>query len=306
MPTFDMKLGDVLDSIEVNGLLRSYRLHIPTALDDSKPAPLVFVLHGGGGNSWNAHRVTRFSRAADAHGFIVCYPEGTGSELFRLTWNAGYCCGYASDNKIDDVAFFEVLTSHLKSTLRIDSRAIYAAGISNGGMMALRLAVEMSDTFAAVASVAGAQPPLETEPLEPVGVVLIHGTHDEYVPYNGGFGVKANRPDVSHASVGDTVRYWVKHNGCNPAPKHEIPAGTGTFKGLGRMSLLDKLSSGEFPSVVCERFTGGKNDTEVRLYTVNGGLHAWHGGERGWRDGDEPLTTFDATEAIWRFFSDKR
>ena len=62
--------------------------------------------------------------------------------------------------------------------------------------MALRLAVEMSDTFAAVASVAGAQPPLDTEPLEPVSVVLIHGTHDEYVPYNGGNGAKSPRSDI--------------------------------------------------------------------------------------------------------------
>jgi len=305
MPSIDAKLGDILDSIEIGGRTRTYRLHIPPHIESEKIYPLIFVLHGGGRNAWNAHRVTRFSRAADANGFIVCYPEGTGSERFRLTWNAGYCCGYASDNKVDDVAFFEALVSLFKLTLRIDSRAIYVAGISNGGMMALRLAIEMSDTFAAVASVAGAQPPLDTEPLEPINILLIHGTDDVYVPYDGGIGVKGSRSNVYHASVSETVRYWVRYNGCNPDPKCEVQIEQGTHIGIGRLSISDELNNGEFPTVVCERFTNGKNDTEVRLYTVNGGLHAWPGGARGWRDGDEPLQSFDATETICNYFKVK-
>ncbi len=306
MLAYDEKLGDILDSIEVDGRTRKYRLHVPPDLPKDKRVALVLVLHGGGGNAWNAHRVTRFSLAADAHGFAVCYPEGTGSERYRLTWNSGYCCGYASDNNIDDVAFIDALVQRLKSTLNVDSRSIFAAGISNGGMMALRLAIEMSSTFAAVASVAGAQPPLDFEPLDPINVVLIHGTHDEYVPYNGGIGAKGTRSSVQHASVRDTVQYWVKRNGCNPAPKREYLDGTSSFRGLGRRSMFDKLNYGDYPSVVCERFIGGKKDSEVCLYTVNGGLHAWHGGERGWRGGDEPLSTFDSTETIWRFFIGKR
>jgi len=41
----------------------------------------------------------------------------------------------------------------------------------------------------------------------------------------------------------------------------------------------------------------------VELYTIDGGLHAWPGGEPGWVGGDTPATELDATETIWKFFA---
>jgi len=141
------------------------------------------VLHGAGGNAEYAQRMAGFTRKADSDGFIVAYPNGTGKLRRRqLTWNAGDCCGDAWEYGVDDVAFFPALTARLKAELKVDPLRVYAAGFDNGGMMAQRLACDLSDKVAAAASVAGALPPA-CRPAQPVSVMLIHGTADQWVPY---------------------------------------------------------------------------------------------------------------------------
>ncbi len=50
----------------------------------SAPAPLVLVFHGGGGNSAQMERYSRFDGPAEREGFIVAYPESIGGN-----WNDG-------------------------------------------------------------------------------------------------------------------------------------------------------------------------------------------------------------------------
>jgi len=88
---------------------------------------------------------------ADREGFVAVYPNGTGRGTRALTWNAGGCCAYAERNNIDDVGFTKALLDDLTSRVHIDRTRVYATGISNGGMMAFRLAVEASDRIAAIA-----------------------------------------------------------------------------------------------------------------------------------------------------------
>lgn len=300
----DERTGDVLGEIESGGRKRTYRLHLPGGAPPENPSPLIFVLHGASGNAWNAARVSKFSPYADLHGTIVCYPDGTGAEKYRLTWNAGYCCGYAAKNDVDDVLYILELIESLKAEYKIDRSRVYAAGISNGGMMALRLGVELSDKFAGVASVAGAMPPVELLPIEPVSAIFIHGTHDEYVPFCGGEGTKNRRAGLSHPSVASGISYWTKANRVFPKPNVETLGGV--FRGEGTASVFDKPSGGEYPEIVIERFGRGSGGAEVAAVTLNGGLHAWPGGEPGWRGGDEPSRALDATAEIWEFFKTRR
>ncbi|MCH2547746.1 MAG: alpha/beta hydrolase-fold protein, partial [Alphaproteobacteria bacterium] len=131
---------------------RSYYLFAPKG--DAKTAlPLVLVLHGGGGSPQNIANVTGFSELAAKEKFLVGYPAGTG----RIsTWNAGKCCGYAERLNVDDVGFIEKLIADVKTRRNVDASRIYVTGISNGGMMAYRLACEMGEVFAAFAPVAAA------------------------------------------------------------------------------------------------------------------------------------------------------
>ncbi|MDG6229485.1 MAG: PHB depolymerase family esterase, partial [Candidatus Thermoplasmatota archaeon] len=143
------------ESIMVDGLERSYSIHIPEGYDGSKPLPLVLVFHGGGGNANNILQTTGFNQKADEEGFLVVYPQGSGRlQNSLLTWNTGFCCGYAVENTIDDVAFIRQLIDHLQRHYPIDTKMIYATGISNGGMMTYLVGAELSDIFAAIAPVA--------------------------------------------------------------------------------------------------------------------------------------------------------
>ena len=191
---------------------RSYLLHVPSNLTADQPLPLVLVFHGFTGNGNSILLITGFNDLADTFGFLVAYPNGSGPSN-GLSWNAGDCCGYANQNDVDDNAFVRGILSDLGATAIIDSKRIYATGISNGAMLSYRLACEMSDTFAAVAPVAGLLllNPCNLE--QPVSVLHIHGMDDLSIPFTGaGEWVE---------SVEQSIATWVELDGCPPTPAVE-------------------------------------------------------------------------------------
>ena len=274
------KQGDYENSISIGGRMRTYLLHIPPAYDHAKPLPLVIVLHGGGGNARSMAHITDFSRKADREGFIVVYPNGTGRLKTRLlTWNAGNCCGYAHDKNVEDVEFIRTLIEKLEQAIKIDTRRIYATGISNGGMMTYCLACRLSDKIAAIAPVAGALN-IECEPIRSVSVIIFHGTDDKDVLYRGGKPIrKWDWHDRSDTPVYSAVDFWIINNGIKGIP-----------------------ATSEKGNVLIQTYAGGKNDSEVVLVTIKGGGHAWPGGWKAWFLGDEPIGEINATDMIWEFF----
>jgi len=276
----ELKAGDHVLSLNVGDRERTYLLHLPLAYDGKHSLPLVIVLHGGGGNAPGAVRMTGFSEKADKEGFVVVYPNGSGRLKNRLlTWNSGNCCEYALDNNVDDVGFIRALIDELEKTRAIDPRRVYITGMSNGGMMTYRLACELSDKIAAAAPVAGALNLDNCQPTHPVSMIIFHGTADENVLYGGGEPPK--RVDTHRRidkSVSYAVTFWVKHNGCSETPQRE-----------------------ETGSIRREIYRGGKEGTEVVLYTIKGGGHAWPGGE-AFLLGAEPTREISATDVIWEFF----
>ena len=272
----ELRMSDQQSSLQVDGRERTYLMHLPPVYDGKHPLPLIIVLHGGGGNAQGAVRMTGFNRKADKEGFVVVYPNGSGRLKARLlTWNSGNCCGYALDNNIDDVGFIRTLVDELVRTRGIDPKRVYATGISNGGMMAYRLACEVSDKIAAIAPVAGALNLENCRPAGPVSVIIFHGTADEHVRYDGGEPIR--RADT-HMRVDKPVSYavsfWVKRNGCSETPQR-----------------------GEKGSIRTQIYGGGKDGAEVALYTINGGNHAWPGGEASLL-GAEPTKEISATDLM--------
>ncbi|WP_198318931.1 alpha/beta hydrolase family esterase [Azotobacter chroococcum] len=151
--------GDFTFTLRHDGLLRTYRLHVPASYSAARPTPLLVALHGGGGSMDHQVDDARYGLIgkSEREGFILVFPNG----FSRLrsgklaTWNAGECCGAARDRQVDDVGFIRQVVAKVARQMTIDRHRIYAAGMSNGGMMAYRLACEMADVFRAVASVAG-------------------------------------------------------------------------------------------------------------------------------------------------------
>ncbi len=268
-------------SLRHDGRTRTYLIHLPASYNKDKAWPVVLVFHGGGGNGEQMAKLTGFSRKADQEGFIAVYPNGTGLWQSRfLTWNAGNCCAWAYENRIDDIGFIRALIAKLKKDYAVDDRRMYATGISNGGMMSYRLACELSDQIAAIGPVAGAQN-LDCKPLKPVSIIVLHGTADLYVRYEGGpplrmFDVRNPRVD---RPVSQAVGFWVKEDGCTEKPARERN---------GRVTV--------------ERYSGCSAGTAVTLYTLQDEGHTWPGGPKWAFWADEPSREVSATDVIWEFF----
>ena len=263
------------------GLQHTYILHIPSSYNGSQPVPLVFDFHGGLGNASSQMRTSNFESLADEKDFIIIYPNGTGLLGDKLlTWNGGTCCGYAVKNSIDDVGFVRAAIADLESAYKIDSKRIYATGLSNGGIMSFRLACDASDLFAAIGPVSGTLNYPECQPKEPVSIIEFHGTADQHLPYDGGVGDKS-LTDVSFVSVKDTIDAWIKFDQCPTTPQTNI-----------------------FADIQHDTYSDCANGTAVELYTILGGGHAWPGGNGpAWPGGDQPTHTISATSLMWEFFA---
>lgn len=176
------------DSITTpDGRVRTYRV-VDTSNGD--PAPLLFVLHGFGGTAEQMAGYTGVEQALeDVYdlGAIVVYPNGTGSEEgLPQSWNAGNCCPFAIYEPVDDVAFFDQLITELISRFDVDTQRIWVMGHSNGGMMAYRLACELSTRVTAIGVAAGALMIESCSPSRPTSAFHVHGELDMVVPLNGG------------------------------------------------------------------------------------------------------------------------
>lgn len=282
---------DARRSLTHRGRDRTYVVRAPRDLsrdgspDASRPVtplPVVLVLHGGGGNAANAEQMTGFTRYVDTERVLVVYPEGTGRRADRLlTWNAGHCCSYAMENRVDDVGFIAALLDALARDYPVDPRRIYVTGMSNGAMMSHRVGRELSPRIAAIAPVVGALFGDEPPARGPVAMLAINGMLDKAVPAQGGpTGGRSRRewdgtPTKPNSEQG---LYWARANECLPTPSIE-----------------------KKPNLVSWRYECPPGRA-VELLQVTDNGHAWPGGQKGSRLGDTPSTAIDATAVIWTFF----
>jgi polyhydroxybutyrate depolymerase len=133
--------GDHTITLKHGGRERSAIAHVPPRASEKAQLPVLLNFHGGGGHGANEQQYSLMDGLAGREIFIAVYPNGTGRfEKRLLTWNAGSCCAYAAVNNIDDVGFVRALIAELSLSLPINRRRVYATGLSNGGMMAHRLA----------------------------------------------------------------------------------------------------------------------------------------------------------------------
>ena len=236
---------DAQRTLMVNNLERTYYLHIPEGLNDQQSVPLVFVFHGYQENSASARRYTGFDDIADANGFIVVYPDGSGSPSSR-SWNASGCCGEALLDNVDETAFVLSIIADVETLVTLSPQNIYATGFSNGALLSYRLACEMSGTFAAIAPVAGAMMYTPCEPQQPVSLLHVHGMKDTVVPFIGG------GSDIRFPAVEESLAAWKKLDGCSGEEQVEEDG------------VLTHTTYG-----VC------KPGVSVELYAVTGIGHSW-------------------------------
>jgi polyhydroxybutyrate depolymerase len=222
----------VAGTITAGGLKRTYLVYMPKGL--RRGAPLVVAMHGSGedGAEMRSQTGYAFDRLADARGFAVVYPDG-----YEGYWNGCNIVGDYSANRlnIDDVGFLSALAGKLVTEIGIDPRRVFATGVSRGGHMAFRLALEAPDRFRAVAAVSANVPSPENFKCKPAGhgtssVMIINGTADPLNPFDGGetglFGlVRRGKVRASRESA----RYFAGLNHIADAPQtSEIRTPDGT------------------------------------------------------------------------------
>jgi polyhydroxybutyrate depolymerase len=246
----------------------------------------VLALHGAGSVP-DIAVLTRIAAVAEREKFIVAFPQGIGD-----LWNDN-ALAILAPNVAEDVAFLRGIVDEIGATVPVDRARVYAMGMSNGGMMALRLACEAADVFAGVAAVAATMPVATAagcRPVRPVAVMLVNGTHDPLIPDDGGpirylLFLRSNGRNLSTMA---TMGVWAALNGCaesagaEPLPDRDRADGS-------RAALID------YPDC---------RGARLRVIRVANGGHTWPGGPQflpqfmvGRVNRD-----FDASEAIWDFF----
>jgi polyhydroxybutyrate depolymerase len=277
--TYDLSLHEA-------GVERTFRLHVPAALPTG-PVPLLVALHGGGGSGRRFEQQTGFDGLADRDGFLVAYPDGTGAGPAGgalRTWDAGTCCGPAARDGVDDVTFVRHLISFVQGTRPVDADRVYVVGHSNGGMLAYRVACELSDVVAAVALQSGALLVPDCHPSRPVPLLHVHGTADHNVPYDGGVG-KSGVTHLDFPSVQQSLAAFTAADGCAGAPSTATDVGD--------------------PDLVRTTWRCGPDGrAPVQLLTVRGAEHAWmgHPAPRSVPD-NVPYQGLDATATTWAFLA---
>jgi polyhydroxybutyrate depolymerase len=288
-----VRAGNQEFDFEHGGRERSYRVHAPRALGP-RPAPVVLSFHGGGGSAEAQQSYTRLDALADREGFLAVYPNGTGRLGKRLlTWNAGACCGWAKQHEIDDVGFARAVVDDLARRTPVDRARIYATGLSNGAMLAYRLAAEAPDLVAAIAPVAGSMVLERFEPARPVPILHIHSVDDPRALYAGGLGLPfpLTKARVLHPPVEEVLARWVRFEGCPEPPRAEPPrVGAGASAGHTATKLV---------------WGPCRGGSEIALWRVTGAGHVWPGGKLDYlRRLLGPGTgVIDANEEMWRFFA---
>ncbi|MDY6853750.1 MAG: PHB depolymerase family esterase [Thermodesulfobacteriota bacterium] len=262
----------------VNGIERSYILYKPLCTN-SRELPLMIVLHGGLGNAKHVQEVTGMNEVAKTGKFIVAYPNGIGGRFRftknRRTWNAGDCCGNAVRKNVNDILFIEKLIDDIDSKFSIDTRRVYVTGMSNGAMMAYRLACEIPDKIAAIIPVAGALTVDNFDNAKDIPVLHIHGDQDPNVPISGGKG-PMSLAGVSFRPLRDTVKLITRSRHCRTSEKKILNGGI------------------EVSSYRCT------NGAPVEIFIIKGGKHVWPGGRR--RNNSSPDDQYiSASKQAWEF-----
>lgn len=265
-------------SFTFEGIERTYVVHLPPDYNDSIPLPLIIAMHGGFGSAANLENQSQLSAKSDEANIIVVYPEGVkGGALNIRTWNAGWCCGFASSSNVNDVGFINALLDTLITDLAIDTNRIYATGMSNGGFMSYRLACELPNRIAAIAPVAASMSLTECNPTRSVPVISFHSYQDSNVPYDGGQG---SGPSRHHNSPQDSVlTAWSNLNSCTK----------------GKDTLTSNMDYTLLSWSNCDC------NTEILQYITEDGGHSWPGGNKT-QIGDPTSTVINANDKMWEFF----
>jgi len=225
---------------------RSALVHLPAGVAPTRPLPIIVALHGYGGFGMEMEQTSELSDASDAEGWIVVYPEGTGSPQQWVYTPGGP--GHQAD-----LAFLRQVIGDIVAGGCGDPKRVIATGISQGGWMSDRVGCEMTDLVVGVVAVAGRDFGWGCKPDKPVPFTAVNGVLDDAIPYKGG-PIDAPPPVTSVDSVDDWLAARATSRGCTGKPSAK--------------SVSAHVSLETWPGCAAP----------VSLYRVEDGGHSWPNG----------------------------
>jgi polyhydroxybutyrate depolymerase len=282
------------DTILVDGRVRNFRVYVPGSISPRFPPVLAF--HGADGDGGRLHLFIgeRLNTLAEAHGFLVIYPDA-----FLRGWNGCRSRAPYLANRlgVDDLAFVRQLLRWAADTYDIQEERAFAIGYSSGGHLVYRLALEAPQLLKAASVFAANLPASDAldcrSALAPLAMMIVNGTADRLNPYEGGDAVLPDGRRLGRVrSALETARYFAHLAGQTaPAPRGERVLKPSRPHGI----WLDR-----------RRWNRGTHP--VLLYTVHGGGHTIPGTNAAFL----PINLgrvekrFDAIHETVRFFLDEQ
>ena len=255
-----VQIEDNTYECQFEGVTFKFVLFLPEKVDGN--TPLILMMTGLNTNSSGFKSQTNIDETACPRGYAVCYVQPG-----LRTGGRGWDCGLSEPREVDSLDYLVNLVIYLQDEYGLSKTKAFAAGFSNGGFMAHRVAMEASDTFLAVASVAGVMTNMiwdERSDKTSIGVLEIYGTADTIIPQNG------NDTDLPYPPIEDVMKYWAQANGLSAS-------GTEQLSGVAELT----------------KYTAFLNKTQVWSVKIDGGEHVWP---------TEDIAGFNANELILDFF----
>lgn len=255
---------DLERKMHVDQLEREYLIHLPPAYSSSSKCPVIFAFHGGGGNYENTVSMYNLNTVADQHQCIVVYPNA-----INKSWSMANVGGMANEEEqrhVDDVKFIATLMDTLTRHYHVDSASFFCTGLSRGGIFSLFLISKLSGRFKAVAPVCASIPQsiVDDYTFYPTSILLINGTDDPLLPYDGGHGEisrSRRKADNHFISTHELVKKIKELNTCpDISIAHHLP----------NTERNDKCTA--------LKTTYHCSGTQVVFIKVMHGGHSWPGG----------------------------
>jgi polyhydroxybutyrate depolymerase len=250
-------------AITIDGKTRTYTIHLPWNYQAIKTFPILFALHGSGGKSEETQRLFQLDPLADKYGWIVIYPQA----IYK-NWNIPGISSFGDvDTSANDLHFISTLIDSVSALYKGDSTQIYVTGLSRGGKFALYLASKLNSRIRAVAAVC-ASIPRNMEPdyrfNKPIPVLLINGTADPLVNYNGGYG---------RLNVGQNVG-----PGFDMMPTDALVGKLRTLNNCDSIAVVtDMPNTNAGDDCTATKSFYKSHKAPVEFIRVNGGGHTWPG-----------------------------
>jgi polyhydroxybutyrate depolymerase len=275
-----------------DGIVREVGIFDPRSTPIEASRPLVMVLHGGLGDDDDAVALSfgKLNQLASQDDFLVAYPSGVGGH-----WNDGRNVQryVAQRERVHDVDFLSKLVDELVQKRNVDPNAVFFVGVSDGAMMAHRFACERTAKLKAFAAVIGSMPYNVVRRSgrcgkEPLSVLMINGTEDPIVPWEGGFVQFDGQKLGKVLSAERTFLFWMRHEGCKDV----------------EVSMIPDFVPGDGTRIERRKAVGCRGTTKVELFAVQGAGHTW---PSGWQYLPQSMVgtiskDIDAAVAVWRFF----